>query len=298
MSPRARAVLFMITAFLFFSGMDACAKALGQRVGPVPAVWARYLGQSLVVLILVAPRLRSVARTRYPGLQFARSALLLTGTTCFFFALTQIGLAEATAVMDLNPVLVTLGAALFLGERLGARRVMGIGAALVGALIIIRPGSAVFSPYAVLPLCGAVAYASYQLITRHVGRDEDPWTSMLYAALLGAVVLSCVVPFHWQRPDAVSILLMLAIAACGTLSQLFLIRALTAGEASMLAPFAYVGLIFAAFWGAVFFGELPDGWTVLGAAIIAVAGIYVWYRETFTDARAAPGTEAPERPAE
>lgn len=281
LSPQARAVLYMITAFFFFSCMDASAKALGQRVGPVPAIWARYLGQSLFVLTLVAPRLAQVARTNYPGLQFARSVLLMIGTACFFFAVTRIGLAETTAVMDVNPVLVTLGAALFLGERLGLRRVLGIGAALVGALIIIRPGSDVFSPFALLPLIAACSYASYQLITRHVGRDEDPWTSMLYAALLGGIVMSCVVPFYWQPLDFASAGLMLLIAGFGTLSQLFLIRALTAGEASMLAPFAYVGLIFAAIWGALFFGEFPDRWTILGACIIAAAGLYVWYRETF-----------------
>ena len=138
-----------------------------------------------------------------------------------------------------------------------------------------------FSPYAVLPLVAAFAYSAYNITTRFVGRNEDPWTSLLYTALFGAVVMSIAVPFYWQPLDLTSGLLMLVIAAFGTLSQLLLIRALSIGEAGMLAPFAYTGLVFATIWGVLFFGEYPDLWTVVGAMIIVAAGVYVWYREAF-----------------
>lgn len=281
LSPTATAILLMIGAIFCFSVMDATAKALAPRIGTIPAVWARYAGQALVVLILVAPRLRSVARTNYPWLQLARSVFLMFGTVFFFFSVANIGLTEATAIMNVNPVIITLGAALFLGEKIGLRRALGIGAAMIGALIVIRPGSEVFSPYAVLPLVAAFAYSAYNITTRFVGRNEDPWTSLLYTALFGAMVMTVAVPFYWQPLDLTSGLLMLVIAAFGTLSQLLLIRALSIGEAGMLAPFAYTGLVFATVWGVVFFGEYPDIWTVVGAMIIVAAGVYVWYRETF-----------------
>ena len=281
LSPMATAILLMIGAIFCFSVMDATAKALAPRIGTIPAVWARYAGQALVVLILVAPRLRSVARTNYPWLQLARSVFLMFGTVFFFFSVANIGLTEATAIMNINPVIITLGAALFLGEKIGLRRALGIGAAMIGALIVIRPGSEVFSPYAVLPLVAAFAYSAYNITTRFVGRNEDPWTSLLYTALFGAVVMTVAVPFYWQPLDLTSALLMLVIAAFGTLSQLLLIRALAIGEAGMLAPFAYTGLVFATVWGIVFFGEYPDLWTIVGAMIIVAAGVYVWYRETF-----------------
>lgn len=281
LSPTATAILLMVGAIFCFSVMDATAKALAPRIGTIPAVWARYAGQALVVLVLVAPRLRSVARTNYPWLQLARSVFLMFGTVFFFFSVANIGLTEATAIMNINPVIITLGAALFLGEKIGLRRTLGIGAAMIGALIVIRPGSEVFSPYAVLPLVAAFAYSAYNITTRFVGRNEDPWTSLLYTALFGAVVMSIAVPFYWQPLDLTSGLLMLVIAAFGTLSQLLLIRALSIGEAGMLAPFAYTGLVFATVWGVLFFGEYPDLWTVVGAMIIVAAGVYVWYRETF-----------------
>jgi drug/metabolite transporter (DMT)-like permease len=288
LSPTATAILLMIGAIFCFSIMDATAKALAPRIGTIPAVWARYAGQVLVVLILVAPRLKTVARTNYPLLQLARSIFLMFGTVFFFFSVANIGLTEATAIMNINPVIITLGAALFLGEKIGLRRALGIGAALIGALIIIRPGSDVFSPFAVLPLIAAFAYSAYNITTRFVGRNEDPWTSLLYTALFGAVIMTIAVPFYWQPLDLTSALLMVMLAGFGTLSQLLLIRALAIGEAGMLAPFAYTGLIFATVWGVVFFNEYPDGWTVVGAAVIVAAGVYVWYRETFGKKQDAP----------
>ncbi|SEQ65426.1 DMT family transporter [Thalassovita taeanensis] len=281
LSDTALAIVLMIGAIFFFSAMDATAKELSGRIGPVPAIWARYAGQSLVVLILVAPRLGQVARTRYPWFQLARSILLMCGTGFFFFGIANIGLAEATAIMDINPVLITLGAALFLGEKIGLRRAIGIAAAMIGALIVIRPGSGVFSPYALLPLIAAFSFSAYNLVTRYLGKNEDTWTSMFYTSLFGTVILSAVVPFYWQPLNWTEVGLMAMLALFGTLSQLLLIRALSLGEAGMLAPYAYVGLIFATLWGIVFFDEFPDQWTILGALVIVISGIYVWHRETF-----------------
>lgn len=276
-----RAIGLMILAIFCFSLMDASVKALAPRVGVMPALWARYAGQMLLVLILVAPRLRQVARTRYPVTQFLRSALLMCATGFFFLGISLIPLSDAAALMSVNPVLITLGAALFLGEPLGPRRIAGILAALLGAVIVMRPGTAVFSPAALLPLAAALCYSGYSLLTRKIGPDENVWTSLFYTGLLGTVILSLIVPSQWQSPDATGLALIVALAVAGTLGQLFLIRAFSQGEAAMLAPYAYVGLIFAALWGALFFGEYPDLWTFSGALVIAGAGLYVWHRETF-----------------
>lgn len=245
----------------------------------IQAVWARYAGQTLLVTLLVLPRIRRVAKTRYPGLQFLRSVFLLGGTTAFFFGISHLGLAEATAIMDINPMLITLGAALFLGEKFGIRRAAGVTAALIGALIVIRPGSDVFSPAALFPFVAAFCYATFVLITRRVGRDEDVWTSLFYTAIFGAVLLSAVVPFVWSTPTVPVMLMMGAIALAGALGQLLMIRALSEAEASAVAPFSYIGLLFAAIWGVLFFAEYPDVYTYVGGAIIVLAGLYVWHRE-------------------
>lgn len=246
MTEQNRAILLMIAAIFCFSIMDATVKALAPNVGVLPALWARYAGQMLLVFVLVLPRLRTVVRTKYPKLQFFRSLLLMSATACFFTGLSLIPLSDAAALMSTNPMLITLGAALFLGETLGVRRIAGIVAAMIGALIIIRPGSDVFSAAALFPLGAAVCYSAYALLTRRVGADEDVWTSLFYTGFVGTVLLSILVPFQWQTPSATDVGLMVIVTLAGTTGQLALIQAFTKGEAAMLAPYSYTGLAFAA----------------------------------------------------
>ncbi|MFT5343234.1 MAG: drug/metabolite transporter (DMT)-like permease [Paracoccaceae bacterium] len=281
MSERNQAILFVVLAIFLFTLMDASVKSLAPRIGVLPTLWARYTGQMLLVMILVAPRLKTVVRTKYPVTQFLRSLLLMGATAFFFTGISLIALTDAAALMSINPVLITLGAAAFLGETLGPRRIIGILVALCGALIIIRPGSDVFSTSALFPLAAAVCYSGYALLTRKVGSSESVWTSLFYTGLVGTVLLSIAVPFAWKTPDATSLMLIAAIIVCGTIGQMALIRAFSLGEAAMLAPYTYVGLIFAAIWSVVFFAEYPDTWTIVGALVIVGAGLYVWHRETY-----------------
>ena len=279
MTQTKLSVLLMIGAMFMFTLMDAVAKVLTQEIGVWPTLWTRYLGQAVLVFLIVLPRLGKIVKTSFPLLQLARSVFLMCATICFFWGISNIGLAEATAIMDISPVLITLGAVLFLGERIGIRRVFGIIGALIGAMIVIRPGSDVFSAYALFPLGAAICYSGYNIITRFVGAREDPWTSLFYTALFGAIVFSAIVPFYWQPLSTFTITLMATLSVMATLAQWLLIKALSLGEASLLAPIGYIALIFATLWGFLLFGDLPDQWTVIGALVIVASGIYVWWRE-------------------
>ena len=279
MTQTKLSVLLMIGAMFVFTLMDAVAKVLTQEIGVWPTLWIRYLGQAVLVFLIVLPRFGKIVKTSFPLLQLARSVFLMCATMCFFWGISNIGLAEATAIMDISPVLITLGAVLFLGERIGIRRVIGIIGALIGAMIVIRPGSDVFSVYALFSLGAAICYSGYNIITRFVGAREDPWTSLFYTALFGAIVFSTIVPFHWQQLSMFTITLMAALSVMATLAQWLLIKALSLGEASLLAPIGYIALIFATLWGFLLFGDLPDQWTVIGALVIVASGVYVWSRE-------------------
>lgn len=281
LSNTSKAILLMLAAIFCFSTMDMMAKLLSSRVGTMTTLWVRYLGQTLFVTALILPNIGQIARTRYPKLQFARSVFLLCATTFFFFGISNIGLAEAASVMSTNPIFITLGAALFLGERFGFRRAAAIFTAFLGAYLVIRPGSDVFSPYALLPLAAAICYSAYALATRFVGRDENAWTSLFYTALFGAAVLTLALPRFWQPIGLADLPLVLGITLCATLGQLALIRALMAGEAAMLAPFSYAGILFALVYGYFVFADVPDIFTLIGALVIAASGIYVWHRETY-----------------
>jgi drug/metabolite transporter (DMT)-like permease len=275
-----RAIALMILAILLFTAMDAVAKGLLDRYPTPQVIWARFAGQFLLVALILRQHVGRFLRTRYVGLHLARSASQFGATALFFTSLGFIGLAEATALTDLNPVLITLGAAIFLGERLGPRRLLGVGAAMIGAMIVIRPGSGVFTPAALLPIGAAICYTANALITRFIGRSESAWTSMIYAAAFGVIVLGVVLPFVWVPVRGSDVPLFCLMGALGTGAQLCLIRSFSTAEASVVAPFAYLGIVFAAIWGAVLYGEFPDQWSVIGALVIIAAGLYVWHRET------------------
>lgn len=284
----------MIAAIFLFSAMDATAKALMDRYAPMQVVWARYAGMMAVVAVILAPRLGPLLRTRHLGLQLLRSACLFAATLSFFTAISTMDIAAATAVMQVHPVILTLGAALLLREPLGPRRIFGIMAALVGALIVIRPGADLFSWTALLPLLGGVFYASYALTTRFLGRDEPILTSFLYTAIIGTLVASVLAVPVWQTPGVGDAAIFLGLGAVGALGQFLLIRSLTLAEAGAVAPFGYAGVVFASIWGFLAFDEVPDRWTILGALVIVGAGLYVWNRETRARAAAATSlTPAP-----
>ena len=279
MRTKTLPILLMIGAVFCFASMDATAKYLMKEIGPAQTIWARYTVQAILVTVLILPKINVYGRTKYPKLQFLRSVALMMATTLFFFAFSRLGLAEASAIFNISPVLITLGAFLFLREHIGPRRVIGILVSLLGALIIIRPGSGVFTIYAILPLGAAIFYSTYSLATRFVGTDESPWTSLFYSAIFGAICYSIYIVFNWNPMSNNAFLLTLIIGLFGTAGHICLIRALTLGEASLVAPFIYTNLLFTTIWGFVLFGNFPDFWTIVGALIIVAAGIYVWARD-------------------
>lgn len=277
-STQMQGIGLLLLAIFLFALMDATAKHLAERYHPAQIVWARFSTNLAVVVLIFAPRLRSTLRSSKPGLQLARGLCQVASSALFFSSLQFIGLAEATAIMDINPVLITLGAAIFLGESIGIRRVLGIGAALCGAMIVIRPGAAIFDPAAVLPLVGAFTYAAGAILTRLI-RNDSTATSVLWSALVGTVLSSLAVPFFWQPIQTGDLWAFLLIGLLGTVSQALLIRAFALAEAAAIAPFGYTGLIWAGLWGWLFWGTIPDRWTITGALIIVAAGMYVWLRE-------------------
>jgi len=279
LSPAVQGIVLMLLTVFLFTVMDALAKGLAARYDTFQVVWARYTSQTLIAVLILLPRLKPVLKTRYLGLQLIRSAFLFAATICFFFGIVLVGLAQSSAIMSINPMLITIGAFLILGEPFGIRRALGVAFGLLGALIIIRPGGEVFSLAALLPVVSACCYAGYALSTRFLGREESVWTSFLYTALIGTVIASLIVPLFWTTPTLTDAGLMLLLGLVGGAGQLSLIKALTIAEAGAIAPFAYAGPIFATFWGMMFFNEMPDIWVGVGTLVIISAGLYVWQRE-------------------
>ena len=275
-----RGIILIAFGIFCFTAMDAVAKALLQTYPTAQVVWARFAGHLMFVVLYLGRRLGPSLVTKMPGWHVLRSLTQLGATVFFFLSLNYIGLAEATALASISPLLITLGAGLFLREGLGLARLTGVGVALIGAMIVIRPGLGVFTPAALLPLICACCFAANMLLTRFVGTRETAWAAMIYAALSGTLLTSLLLPWYWHPVALGDLPLFLALGFLGAVAQLFIIRAYSVAEAGAMAPFGYLDIVFATAWGIAAFGEYPDLYTLLGALVIVLAGLYVWRQES------------------
>lgn len=294
-----RGILMIMTAVAMFTVLDSIAKYL-SRFYPVPGiVWARYAFHLLFVVVILGPRMKlDLLRTRHLGLQATRGALLAASSMLFFSALKFMPLAEASSISFMSPMLVTLLAVVLLKEKVEPARWLAVAAGFAGVLIIIRPGSSVFSWVALLPLAAAATFASYQILTRKLAGVDSPYTSLFYSGLIGTVMLALVLPFQWITPATLAhALLLLAIGFIGGLSHLILIRAFDHAPVSTLAPFSYTQLIWVIVAGYVVFDDFPDHWSLAGIAVIMASGIYIATHQRLSERQqraelqeSAPGT--------
>jgi len=278
----------MVAAVGLFVCMDSIAKYLTRWYPPPLIVWARYASNVLVLLaFLGATRQLGRLKSARPGLQFARGLLLALATLLFFTSLRVLPLADANAIAFVMPLFVAALAVPMLGERLEMPRLIAILAGLAGALVIVRPGSALFTPYALLPLGMALANALYQILTRKLAGLEHPLTSLSWGALVGAVLMSAVAPFVWTSPEAPShAVLIVVIGVLASLGHWLLIKAYEHAGATLLVPFTYTALLWAMLSGWLVFGDFPDGWSLAGMGVIVLSGLYLANRQRYTVHRA------------
>ncbi len=257
--------------------MNGLAKLMSQGYSSEQVVWARTLSHLIFVLALFVPKHGwNIVRTRRPGVQFFRSCMLISSTFLFFSAIKFVPIAQAASISFTAPLIVVVLVGPMLGEKVTFARVMAVVVGFVGVLVVIRPGAAVFQWASVLIVGSAACYAMYQVLTRRVAGSDRPETSAVYSALLGSVLMSLIVPFSWKTPGSwTDVMLLGSLGVLGGLGHYCVARAMTYAPANFLSPFQYwqmVGSVAVGYW---MFGEMPDRYTWLGAALIIAAGIYV-----------------------
>lgn len=271
-----RGIVLLLFAMLAFASFDATAKFLSTRY-PVPIlVWARYTLPCLLLVVWFGPRQgRGLIATRRPRLQIVRALLLLVVTTAGMTAVRTIPLAEATAILFIAPLLVTITAGPLLGERVPWLAWVATLVGFAGVLLIARPGTHVDPSGLGLMLLAAVAFAGYQLLTRRLATSDRSLVTLFYTMMVGALTMSLSLPWLWveMSPTPLHLLLIASLGIWGMLGHFLLIRAFSHAPASVLSPFLYFQLVWASLLGWLVFAHLPDGLTALGIASIAAAGL-------------------------
>ncbi len=279
MTRGLQGVLLQLVALGLFVTMDALLKLLVAEWAVAQLMFIRFVTHTLLVALAI--RLFTGAlpwRARSPGLQTLRSALLAIANGALAVSLIFIPLADATAVSFAAPVLTVALAALWLGERVSARRWAGVAIGLAGVLVALRPPFLTGEPLhwaMLLPLVTAVANSFYQLLTRRLAAVEDPRTTVLHTGLAAALIVGVAQPFVWVTPAASDLPWMLALGLLGAAGHSLLVLAFARAPASVLAPMSYTQLLWAGLAGVLVFGDWPDGWTLLGAAVIGAGGVLV-----------------------
>jgi drug/metabolite transporter (DMT)-like permease len=270
-------MLYMCAACALFPIMNGFVKLLAVTYEPTQIVWFRIVIHLVLVALVFTPRMGlDLFRTHRIGLQFLSSVMMLLSTLLFFSAVKYVGVAEAIAVSFVAPLAVVFLAWPLLGERITIMRVAAVVVGFAGVLVVIRPGSSVFQWASVLLLGSALCYAGYQIIIRRLAGIDHPATSIFYSVLLGAIVMSALMPFVWTTPKSwFDLLLLLSLGALGGLGHYCVARALTYASANFIAPFNYTQMIGSVIVGYLMFAEIPDGYTWLGTVLIVGAGLLV-----------------------
>jgi len=275
-----RGIALMLAALAFFSCSDAASKLMTASLPAVEVAWLRFCVFTLLMLgVTVFSGGRSALRSRRPGLQALRALGVMGSSILFIMGLAFLPMAEATAISFVSPLMVTALSIPILGEVVGWRRWSAVAVGLLGVLIVVRPGTGAFDTAAIFPLLSAASWAVALVVTRKMSGADGPLVALTYAATVGLLVTSAIVPFEWVNPGWREIGLALVTGGASTIAQWLVVLAFQKARASVLAPFSYSQLVWSGLLGFLIFGSVPDGWTLIGAAVIIASGLYTAHRE-------------------
>jgi drug/metabolite transporter (DMT)-like permease len=275
-----RGIVLMLAALAFFSCSDAASKLMTTTLPAVEVAWLRFCVFTLLMLgTAVGTGQAHTLRSKRPILQALRGLGVLGSSIFFIMGLAFLPMAEATAIAFISPMIVTALSIPILGEVVGWRRWSAVMVGLLGVLIVVRPGAGAFEPAAILPILSAASWAIALVVTRKMSGSDGPLVSLTYAAVVGLLVTSALVPFTWVMPGWREVGLGLVTGVASTIAQWLVVLAFQQARASVLAPFSYSQLVWSGLLGYVIFGNVPDEWTLAGASVIIASGLYTAHRE-------------------
>jgi drug/metabolite transporter (DMT)-like permease len=265
---------------MFLPVMDGFAKFLSDDLPILQITWARYFFTVVFTLpIMMFFFKKQLVWSDKPKLQIIRGLILLSANICFFYAISIISLAKALTLAFVAPLIVTAFSPVMLGEKVGFKRWTAVVVGFIGSLVVIRPGFVELNFASFAALGTGILYGFYLIITRKLSTSDNPLLTLLMTGMVGAVLVSVIIPFYWVKPSLNQWSLMAGIGVFACIGHLFLILSLKYADASKLAPLGYTEIIPNVLIGYYFFSELPDNWTYLGLFIIILSGLYISRRE-------------------
>ena len=275
-----KAIIFSLLGWMFLPVMDGFAKFLSDDLPILQITWARYFFTVVFTLpIMIFFFRKQLVWSDKPKLQILRGLILLSANICFFYAISIISLAKALTLAFVAPLIVTAFSPVMLGEKVGFRRWTAVVVGFVGSLVVIRPGFVELNFASLAALGTGILYGFYLIITRKLSTSDNPLLTLLMTGMVGAILVSAIIPFYWVKPSLNQWSLMAGIGVFACIGHLFLILSLKYADASKLAPLGYTEIIPNVLIGYYFFSELPDNWTYLWLFIIILSGLYISMRE-------------------
>lgn len=284
MGNNLKGALLALAAFAVFSTHDAVVKYLGGLYSPVQIVFfSVLLGFPIVSLMLMRDRTDGNLRPRHPWWTALRTAAAVITGLSAFYAFSTLPLAQTYAILFAAPLLITVLAIPILGEKVGLRRGIAVLVGLAGVVIVLRPGGTELEAGHLAALAAAVFGALSSIIVRKIGAAERSVVLLLYPMMANFVLMGCLLPFVYRPMPAGDLGALAVIALFAFIGTLLVILAYRLGEAVIIAPMQYSQILWATLFGFLFFNEVPDGGTALGAAVIIVSGLYIVLREGRAD---------------
>lgn len=273
---RTLGIALMVAAVFTFSLQDALSKHLAANYNTLMVVMIRYWVFAAFVVALAVRRpggLRARVATRHLWLHLARAAFLIVEICLIVTSYTVIGLIETHAIFAVCPLLIAALSGPVLGERVSRGQWAAIVAGMAGVLVILQPGSGVFSLAALLPLGAAALFALYSLLTRKATQSEDAFLSLFWSGIFGAGLITVIGLPTWEPMSAPDWGWMALYGAMAVLANWMLIKCYEVAEASAVQPFAYLQIVFVSMVGVIVFAEALEARVVVGAAIVVAAGL-------------------------
>ena len=270
-------IIFAISAYLCFSLLDVIQKTLIIYYSVFQILFLKYFF-TFFLSFFESKRKKNIKfyQTNNLKLQLLRSLLSLLESGFFILAFRYLSLADAHSIGALTPIVVVIFSFIFLKEKISPKIWIVIFIGFFGVLVVMRPGLSVFDPMSLIPLTAAFFLSLYQIVTRKVSEYDKNETSLFYSGITGITLMGFVSLFFWENITINFFPLFIGVGIFYSFGFYFQIIALSKARASLIQPFHYTLIFWAIIFGYFFYGDIPDVFTVIGALIIAISGIYIF----------------------